>query len=233
MLLLISGAIEKRAQNSKWFKKVEDAGVVVECPGIAAAQLPEWISRRMTAKGLRFDSEAAERLSHFVEGNLLAAAQEINLLALLSPKEKITTETVENAIADHARFTVYALVDACLAGSAHRCTRILQGLRRNQAEPVLILWALTRDVRTLCHLSAAVASGGNPRDLFKRYGVWSSRSNLVGSALRRLSPTQCHNLLRRLAWADLMLEGRAPMQRANIWEEIESIGLRLCGLRIH
>ena len=232
VLLLISGAIDKRAQNTRWFKKVEEGGVVVEYPGISAARLPEWISRRMRDKGLQFDAEAAQRLSHFVEGNLLAAAQEIDLLALLSPHEKITTETVENAIADHARFTVYAFVDACLAGSAHRCTRIIQGLRRNQAEPVLILWALTRETRTLCHLSAGVAAGANLRGLLKRYGVWSSRGELLGSALRRLSPPRCHNLLRRLARADLMLKGRAPMQRENIWEEIETIGLRICGLGI-
>ena len=233
VLVLISGAIDKRAQNSKWFKKVESAGVVVECPGIPTGKLPEWISRRMRDKGLQFDSDAAERLGHFVEGNLLAAAQEINLLALLSPDRKITIETVENAIADHAQFTIYTLVDACLAGSAHRCTRILQSLRRNQAEPVLILWALTRETRTLCHLSAGLAKGANPGDLFRRHGVWSSRGSLVNSALRRLSVPHCHNLLRRLARADLMLKGRAPMQRRDIWEEIESIGLRLCGLRIH
>ena len=233
VLLLIGAALDKRAQNAPWFKAVEAAGVVVECPAVSTAKLPEWISGRMRARGLRFDFEAARRLSHFVEGNLLAAAQEIDLLALLSPREKITAETVENAIADHARFTVYALVDACLAGSVHRCTRILQGLRRNQVEPVLILWALTREIRTLCHLSAGQAAGANLRELLRRHGVWSSRAELVGSALRRLPAGQCRNLLRRLARADLMLKGRSPMVRANIWEEIESIGLRICGVRIH
>ena len=232
VLVVISGAIDKRAQNTKWFKRVEAAGVAVECPAISAQQLPEWVKRRMRAKGLEFDAEAAERLSHLVEGNLLAAAQEIDLLALLSPQQQITAEAVESAIADHARFNVYAFVDACLAGSPHRCTRILQSLRRNQAEPVLILWALTRQTRTLCHLSAGLAKGAQTRDLFRRHGIWSSRNNLINSALRRLNPARCHNLLRRLARADLMLKGRAPMRRENIWEEIESIGLRMCGLGI-
>ena len=233
VLLLISGAIEKRAQKTKWFANIESAGVVVECPTVGAAQLPDWISRRMTSRGMKFEAEAAQRLAHFVEGNLLAAAQEINLLALLSPSEKITAATVESVIADHARFTVYAFVDACVAGAPQRCTRILQGLRRNRAEPVLILWALTREARTLCHLSAGLASGRRSGELFRRHGVWSSRGNLVSGALRRLSVAQCQNILRRLARADLMLKGRATMQRENIWEEIESIGLRLCGLRIH
>ena len=233
VLLLISGAIEKRAQSTKWFKTVESAGVVVECPSIPSAQQPEWISRRMRAKGLQFDFEAAERLSYFVEGNLLAAAQEIDLLALLSPRQKITSEAVESIIADHARFTVYTFVDACLAGSPHRCTRILQSLRRNQAEPVLVLWALTRETRTLCHLSAAMARGARPQESYRRHGVWRSREGLVGGALRRLSQASWENLLRRLARADLMLKGRAPLQRHTIWEEIEDIGLRMCGLRIH
>lgn len=233
VLVLISGAIDKRTQNTKWFKKIEAAGVVVECPMIPAKQLPDWINRRMQDKKLQFDFAAAERLSHFVEGNLLAAAQEINLLALLSPHQKITVETVENAIADHARFTVYAFVDACLGGSAHRCTRILQSLRRNQAEPILVLWALTKETRTLCQLACGLAQGKRPQELFKRHGIWSSRSSLVNSAVQRLSLAQWENMLRRLAKADLMLKGRAMLQRQNIWEEIESIALRICGLQIH
>jgi len=231
VLVVISGAIEKRAQNSKWFKAVEAAGVAVECPAISAQQLPEWVVRRMRGKGLEFDNEAARRLSVLVEGNLLAAAQAIDLLALLSPETTITVESVESAIADHARFNIYAFVDACLAGSPPRCTRILQSLRTNHAEPVLILWALTREVRTLCHLLAGLAKGEKKQALFRRHGVWSSRANLVSAALKRLSATRGHNLLRQLAAADLMLKGRAPMQRQNIWEEIESIGLGVCGVK--
>ncbi len=120
-----------------------------------------------------------------------------------------------------------------MLGSPHRSTRILHSLRRNQAEPVLILWALTRETRTLCQLSVGLQKGANRQTLFRNHGVWSSRSGLVNTALRRLPPPQCHHLLRRLARADLMLKGRAPLQRQNIWEEIESIGLRMCGLRIN
>ena len=206
--------------------------MAVECPGISSDQLPDWINQRMRAKGLQFDFEAVERLSHFVEGNLLAAAQEIDLLALLSPNQKISVETVESAIADHARFNIFTFVDACLAGSAHRCTRILQSLRRDQTEPVLILWAMARETRTLCHLSNDMEAGAKPRDLFQRYRIWGNCSSIVSSALNRLSLPQCQNLLRRLARADLMLKGQASMQRQSIWEEIESIGLRMCGLHI-
>ena len=234
-LVVICGNIDKRAQNTKWFKAVEVAGVVIECPTISADQLPNWISQRLTAGGLKFDDEAVARLSHFVEGNLLAAAQEINLLSLLYPKERISAEIIERVIADHARFNVYSFVDACLAGSVHRVTRILQSLKREQMEPVIILWALARDTRILCQLSAAMEhmnQGERPQSLFQRYGIWSSRNGMVNAALNRLSRPQWENILRRLARADLMVKGRAPLQRKDIWEEIENICLGMCGLRI-
>ncbi len=228
-LIVICGGIEKRVQSSKWFKVVNGAGIVIECPTISADKLPDWISQRLTAQGLAFDFDAAQRLSQFVEGNLLAAAQEINLLALLYPTERITAEIIEQVIADHARFNVHSFVDACLIGSVARVIRILQSLKREQLEPVIILWALARDARVLCQLSAAMDRGERPQSLFQRYGIWSSRSTIVNTALRRLSRVQWENILRRLGRADLMLKGRAALQRKDIWEEIESICLGICG----
>lgn len=231
-LVVICGTIDKRTQNTKWFKALDEKGVVIETPVIGVNNLPDWISQRMTSKGLKFEFDAVERLAHFVEGNLLAAAQEINLLSLLFAKEKITADSVEQVIADHARFSIYSFADACLSGSPYRVTRILQSLKREQTEPVIILWALARDARTLCQLSAAVNRGERPQLLFQRHGVWSSRSGIVDAALKRVSLGQWESLLRRLGRADLMVKGRASLQRKDIWEEIESIGLGMCGLRI-
>ncbi len=231
-LVVISGGIEKRAQNTKWFKAVESAAVTLECPTISADQLPGWIGHRLRAKGLQFDSEVPARLAHDVEGNLLAAAQEINLLALLAEDKTVTMDLVESAIADHARFNAFAYVDACLAGSPVRLVRVLQRLKLEQSEPILILWSLTRETRSLCQLAAIRDQGGNPQSQFKRYGIWGNRAGLVSSALRRLSLRQCQGLLRRLALADLQLKGRAPLKRKDIWEEIESIGLGISGIRI-
>lgn len=230
-LIVICGAVEKRAQTTKWFKAMDASGIVIECPTIGADKLPNWISQRLTTMGLKFNPDAVERLSHFVEGNLLAAAQEINLLSLLYPNEPITAEIIEHVIADHARFNVYSFVDACLAGSVHRVIRILHSLKREQIEPILILWALARDTRILCQLSAAIQRGERPQ--FQRYGIWSSRSGIVNAALNRLPQSQWENILRRLGRADLMVKGRTALLRKDIWEEIESICLRMCGLRIH
>jgi DNA polymerase-3 subunit delta len=233
-LFVISGPVDRRSQKSKWFKAMDSAGVVTEVPAVTSDQLPDWIGQRMSGKGLDYEFAAVERLCHLVEGNLLAAAQEINLLGLLYADEKITVEIVDRVIADHARFDVYKLSDACLAGSATRATRILQGLKRERVEPMVILWALTRETRVLCQLSAESESTGRPvSSLFKNYGVWSNRTGLVSAALKRLSRPQWENILRRLGRADLMVKGSAPMLRRDIWEEIESISLGMCGLRIY
>ena len=231
-LVIISGAIDKRSQSTKWFKALEENGLAVECPDIPTDRLPDWISQRMGTKGLKHDVDAVNFLSQLVEGNLLAAAQEINLLALLYPNETITTDVVRNTIADHARFNVYGLVDACLGGSANRVTRILQSLKRDQTEPVVILWALARDSRIMCQLSEARDSGEHPQSLFRRFGIWSSRNALVNAALKRLSRRQWQNILRRIGRADLMVKGRTPLQRKDIWEEIESISMAICGISI-
>jgi len=231
-LIIISGGIEKRSQGTKWFKAIEDASLVIECPVIGSDRLPDWISQRLSAQGLKYETDAVEQLSHFVEGNLLAAAQEINLLALLYPGETVTTEIIEHVIADHARFNVYNLADACLAGKVPRVARILQSLKQEQIQPVLILWALARDARTLCKMSEAMENGEHPKALFQRFHIWSSRSGIVNAALRRISRPQWENILRRLGRADLMVKGRAPLQRKDIWEEIESISLGMCGLKI-
>ena len=232
-LVIVSGAIEKRSQGTKWFKAVEGAGTVVESPEIRADRLPDWISQRMTATGLNYEFAAVERICQLVEGNLLAAAQEINLLALLHTGDKITAQTIESIIADHARFNVYSYADACLSGSVERVVRILQSLKRDQAEPIVILWALTRDIRILSQIAMASEKTGQTQNaLFKKYGVWSSRANLMGAALKRTTAAGWQNMLRRLGRADLMVKGSAPLQRQNIWEEIESISLAICGSRI-
>ena len=228
ILIVISGEIEKRAQKTKWFKQLESGSVVVEIPTIPGGQLGQWIEKRMRDRKLDFDPDVVSRLAYHVEGNLLAAAQEIDLLKLLYLDKRITVDMTESVIADHARFNVYAFVDACLAGSIHRSIRILESLRREQAEPIIILWALTRDTRSLCNLMLAARRGANPQSQFQRYGIWGNRGALMTSAMKRLSLAQCARLLKRLGRADLMAKGRADFERQDIWGEIEGIALGLC-----
>lgn len=232
LLLMISGPVDKRSQNTKWFKAVASAAVVVDCPDVPRERLPQWIAGRIRDQGFSADRDAVLRLAHYVEGNLLAASQQINLLGLLAEDGRITTTLVDDVIADSARFNNFNFADACLAGATVRAMRILGSLKTEQAEPILILWALTREVRALCQLAGIREQGGNPNGQFRRFGVWGNRESGFRSALQRLSLGNCHDLLRRLARADRQLKGQAPLERGDIWDEIESIGLALCGTRI-
>ena len=228
LLIAFYGALNATARKVKWFQAIEQHGVAVEFAGLDARQLPNWIGARMRAKGLAFDADVPARLTHFVEGNLLACAQAIDLLALLSPDKPINASTIDYAIADHARFTVFTFVDACVAGNIARCVRTLQGLRRNQVEPILVLVMLTREIRLLCQLSAGMASGRNAHALLKQHGVWANRQSLIKAALARLSRAHCEHLLHLAAQTDLMAKGRAPIRRGDLWLEIEHLGLRVC-----
>lgn len=232
-LVIVSGALDKRGKTAKWFKAVDAAGITTECPLVPAGRLCDWLNRRMTDMGLKYDYEVVERVAHLAEGNLLAAAQEINLLKLLCDGEKVTLETADRIISDHARFNAFALIDACLAGAVERGLRILQNLKREGIESVIILWALTRETRVLCRISAsAEQTGRTPQSLFRQFGVWSSRAHLVGTALKRLDSAGWEEILVRLNHAELVARGAAPRLRKDIWEEIESVVVSMCGLDI-
>ncbi len=232
-LVVISGALDKRGKNTKWFKAVDAAGITTECPLVPAGRLCDWLNRRMSETGLKYDYEVVERVAHLAEGNLLAAAQEINLLKLLCDGEKITLESANRIISDHARFNAFALIDACLAGAVERALRILQNLKREGIEPVIILWALTREVRVVCRISAtAEQTGKTPQSLFRQHGIWSSRAHLVNTALKRLDNTGWEDILIHLNHAELVARGATPRLRKDIWEEIESVVVGMCGLNL-
>lgn len=232
-LVIISGALDKRGMAAKWFKAVDAAGITTGCPAVPVNKLPDWLNRRMAGLGLKYDFEVVERIAHLSEGNLLAAAQEINLLKLLCDGEKITLESADRIISDHARFNAFALIDSCLDGPTERALRILQNLKREGIEPVIVLWAITREVRVLCRLSSAAEQTGQPpRSLFRQYGVWSSRAHLFESALKRLDNSGWEKILVLLNHAELVARGAAPKLRKDIWEEIEIVVVRMCGLNI-
>ena len=138
ILAVVTGRIDKRAQAANWFKMLEKKGTVVEASAVPAGKLPRWIGARLLTKGLRPESGVAKRLAFYVEGNLRAAAQEIDKLALLLPPgQTLTDEILERSISDQARFSVYQFVDSCLQGVFQRALRMLTTLRHDGTEPVL------------------------------------------------------------------------------------------------
>ena len=227
LLIISPSRLDAAAKRSKWYKAIERSGQVVEHKPVTAAQLPAWIKSRVNAKGMDIEREAVALLVHYLEGNLLAAAQEIDKLALLATEEGIIRYTdVEESITDSARFNVFVLTDHCLSGDATKALRSLNGLRREGVEPVLIVWALAKQVRTLYCLATGLEAGQPKAQLIKTFGVWHQKLPLINAALNRFTQNDWAHLLRRVAHLDRVLKGR---ESDSIWQTLGCVCLSLCG----
>lgn len=229
LLLLSMPRLDSQAQKGKWFKAVEAAGAVLQLWPPELAQLPGWVARRMTGRGLRPGAGAAAVLAERSEGNLLACAQEIEKILLLRGPGPVEAEEVLQAVADSARFDVFDLVDCALAGDAARGVRVLQGLRGEGVEPPLIVWALTRAIRAHAGFAARRAGGENLESMLRFDKVWSRRQGLVERALRRHERRAWWDLLRRAALLDRVSKGQAP---GNAWDELLQLVLAIAGTRL-
>lgn len=227
VLLVVTGKLDKTSQASKWVTALETAGVFVQVWPIEAARLPDWINRRLRAQGLSAEPAVTELLAYHMEGNLLAAAQEIDKLALLFPDQTIRADDVAEVLSDSSRFTVFGWVDACVGGDAGEVRRKLARLRTEGVEPILLLWAIARELRTLAQMALALKGGKNEQAVLAQFHVWANRKLLVSKALRRLPAGRCLGLLGQAARADRVLKGRAP---GDIWHELERLGLACCAV---
>ena len=228
-LLLISAArIDPASQNSAWFKALDQAGMVVQVWPVGARALPDWIGRRMRAGGLIPEPGAAQWLAERVEGNLLAAAQEIDRLAILH-EGAVNVATLEG-IGDSARYNVFDLVDSALAGEAARVSRILRVLEAEGVDPVLCCWALHRELKVLTQLALAARQGQRVEALMPRLGVRERRKPLLRAALKRLGVGECRRLLGDCARLDRLIKGSAT--GGTPWEEMLDLVVRLAGVRL-
>lgn len=214
ILLITCGKLDASSKNTKWFKALDQLGGVVQCWPIASHELPRWIEQRMRAKGMQPDAAAVSLLVERVEGNLLAAAQEIDKLLLLYGEKTISVEDVTAAVADSARYTIYDLVDCMLQGDLPRTARIVTGLQNEGVEQVLALWALTREIRLLTRIAE---SGLAPDAAMARERVWDNRKALVKRALSRHNLPKLHSFLKRCARIDRVIKG---MEAGRPWDEI-------------
>lgn len=229
LLLIGCGKLDKRQQQGKWFKALEGAGAVVQTWPVEHRALPQWVAQRMQARGLQPTPEAAQLLAERVEGNLLAAAQEIDKLVLLLGSGAVDAEAVEAAVADSARYTVFELADAALAGDATRTARVFAGLRGEGVEPVLILWALSREVRALAEMAAARERGEAEGALFAQHRVWEKRKPLVRAGLSRYPAVRWRQLLYRCGRIDRVIKGAEP---GSAPDELLQLALLIAGVRV-
>lgn len=213
--------LDKAGQNSKWFTALDQAGISVAISPVGLAALPRWISDRLAQQQQSTTPAALALISEKVEGNLLAAQQEISKLALLYPAGKLTLEQVRDAVLDVARFDAFQLADALLAGQAARIIRILTGLRNEGEAPTLVLWVIVRELRLLTQLAATSAGSARMREL----GIWESRQALYNTAIRRLRQPILIQSLHETAAIDRMIKG---LDEREPWLAIEQLALSLC-----
>lgn len=233
-LLLISlPKLDGNQQKSKWGSALVNGKSTqfIQIWPVEAAQLPQWIRQRLAQAGLAAQADAVELIAARVEGNLLAAAQEIEKLKLLAEDNQVTLDTVQAAVADSARFDVFGLVDAILQGDASHALRILEGLRGEGVEPPVILWALARELRSLANVSRQFSQGVPLDKAFSsaRPPIWDKRRPLVSKALQRLSASRWNQLLQDAQHLDAQIKGQAE---GSVWTGLSRLTLLMAGQRL-
>lgn len=230
LLLLTLPKLDRAQSSSKWFKSLDKIGVIVQIWPIEGERLPPWIEQRMRAVGLTPAPDVLRMLAERIEGNLLAAAQEIDKLLLLHGPGIITPEQLTEAVSDSARYDVFGLVDSALSGKVSRTLRMLNGLRAEGTAPAIILWALTREIRLLCSLAGEVERGRSPQQAIAgRREIWDKRKPLVSRGLQRIKAADWRRLLLLCGDTDRAIKGRSS---DNPWRLLQTISSRMAGTAI-
>lgn len=229
VVLVITGKLDGRTQNSKWVSAIEKHGALVQIWPIDLPRLPGWIRDRLGRHGLQAEPAAASLLAERVEGNLLAAHQEIEKLALLLPPGPLTAATVMDAVADSARFDVLQLGEAAMRGQTSRALRILEGLRGEGVDQVLVLWAINKDLQWIARVQHLMQGGQNAEGAMNAVYVWRPRQAAMKLALSRLKPGAVRGLLLDASRTDRAIKG---VLRIDPWVELEALVARFAGVRL-
>ncbi len=225
ILFIVSAPkMDRNAVKAKWVSALDQQGAVVQVWPVSPRDLPGWINVRMKQAGLQPERDAVQLIADRVEGNLLAAQQEIEKLRLLHGEGSITAEDVDAAVADSSRFDVYKLVDAAVGGNPSRALRILNGVRSEGVEPVIVMWALTRELRTLANLANSIRKGTDLSSAMRQARVWQNRQGLVRACIGRHQSGDFYTLLKRSRDADAAAKGQ---MRADPWQLATDIVLDL------
>ncbi|PHV12633.1 DNA polymerase III subunit delta [Chitinimonas sp. BJB300] len=224
VLLVQLPKLDKPQLSSKWFLALEEAGAAVGCAAVSRNELPVWIAERLGRQQQRLSAEAMDYLVARVEGNLLAAKQEIDKLALLHGSGELNLGDMQAAVANVARYDVWGLGEALVAGDAARLSRMLDGLKGEGEAPTLVLWAMADEVRALLKVGLGRSHGGNLQQLYRENRVWGEKQKRYPAALDRLKASQLKAALAHAADIDRIVKG---VGSGEAWEELLKLGMRL------
>jgi len=224
VLTLISlPRLDWAAQKSQWFIALQQHGVTVSADDIQRSALPRWIAGRLKRQDQTADEATLDFLADRCEGNLLAAFQEIQKLALLFPAGQLSFDQVKDAVMDVARYDIFKLSESMLSGNAARYARILDGLRAEGTATTLVLWAVSEDIRTLGKVLQATQRGGNISNALRDMRVRKDRQGLIENAARRLKFPHIERAMLQAARLDKIIKG---LRQGDVWDELLQLGLR-------
>ena len=216
------------AQKSAWVTALQQAAVFIDIPLVERVQLGGWIGQRLAAQGQSTDKAALDFMVERVEGNLLAAHQEIRKLGLLFPEGRLTYEQIQDAVLNVARYDVFKLSEAMLAGDIARLSRMLEGLKGEGEALPLVLWAVAEEIRIMLKLKLGMSDGRPLAMLMKEYRIWGPRERLMAPALARLSVDTLQSALAQAAQVDRMIKGlRAKQFAGDTWDAMLQLALKV------
>ena len=234
-LIVSSPRLDRSTQETAWWQRVDRVSLTVAIYPVERSQLPAWIGGRLARQGQRADEALLATIADRIEGNLLAAHQEIRKLALLCPPGNLDPEAVHAALTDVARFDAFDVVDAMLAGDARRAIRALEGLQAEGVATPLVIWALADGCRTLARLAEAQTQGRALPPLMRSLRVFGNRERLYEQALRRLDRPRSNKpsaasiaaaALADCAQADRIAKG---LDNGDPWQALLRVAMRVAG----
>ncbi|MFA5984320.1 MAG: DNA polymerase III subunit delta [Methylococcaceae bacterium] len=230
ILLLISAPkLTTAALKAKWLQAIEAIGVIVQVWPLNQVELIVWLQKRLQQRGMTVNEDTVKLLALRVEGNLLAAAQEVDKLYMLYGSGRISEQQLLDAVTDSSRYAVFDLVDSLLRQEIDRTLKILTGLRKEGVAAPVVLWAIAREVRVLMALKKASISGQSSEAVFKSHQIWDKRKALLSTSVKRLSVNALNKALKASAKIDRQIKGR---QAGDAWESLQLLCLQLAGLEL-
>jgi len=227
VLIISSDKIDKGTQNNKWVKAIDKAGLMIQVWPIGPAQLPGWIQARMQNRQKKITHDAARLIAERVEGNLLAAQQEIEKLLLLIEKDRIDIEDIMGAVADSSRYNVFDMLESAFVGNIDRTLLMLNGLKNEGTEPLLLFGALMWEYRRLCSIAYEYEAGTQLENIFRSYRIWDQKKRPITSVLKRHTSKSLDRLLNYCAVIDKTLKSG---QRDRAWDQFSTLLLAIAGI---
>lgn len=224
LLLLNLGKLDDKITKSSWYRALDKIGATITIWPIAREHLPKWIIERGKKYKLTIQSDAANLLADFVEGNLIAAAQAIEKIYLLQPTQPINADLIQTILSDESRFTVFDLIENLIAGNTTRMLHVLDSLKSEGTEAVLVLWALCRELRLLAELGLSHQQGQSYDQLFQKHRVFARRQGAIRHFLAKKSYIQCLALLADASAVDEVIKGAMP---GDSWDTLRIFCLKV------